>query len=238
MELLRPEDARALEVRFSQALEHPVTVTLFTAADTGVTCVSPDGYPPLINDANRPYVPIAHQLAGEMASLSPLIHVREVGFSVVDDLVARFQITHVPTFVTQGAEQVSPLIFVGTPLGHEFMTFVEGIIDQSKGETRLAPETLSQLQTVDRAASLKVFVTPSCPHCVKAARLAQQFGMANAHIRAEVIEAGEFPEVADQYFVASVPKSIMNEDAEVVGALPEADYLREFLTSVRTTAQE
>jgi len=236
VELLQPEDAGALRLRLAQALEKPVTITLFTAADTGVTCVSLDGYPLLVNDANRPYLPIAHQLATEIATLSPLIHVREVGFSVVDDLVARFHVTHVPTFVTAGAEDVPPLVFLGTPLGHEFMTFVEGIVDESKGRTRLSLGTLAELQTVDRPASLKVFVTPSCPHCVKAGRLAQQFGMANALIRVEVIEAGEFPEVADQYFVSSVPKSIMNEDAEVVGALSEADYLREFMTSVRSSA--
>jgi len=64
------------------------------------------------------------------------------------------------------------------------------------------------------------------------ASLAQQFGMVNSLIRAEVIEAGEFPEVAHRYGVSSVPKSIMNEEREVIGALPEAEYLREFLSAV------
>ena len=51
-------------------------------------------------------------------------------------------------------------------------------------------------------------------------------------IRAEVIEAGEFPEVAEQHDVSSVPKSVMNEDREVIGAPPEAEYLKEFLSVV------
>ncbi len=231
MELLRPEDAGALRLRLGQELESPVTLTLFTATDTGVTCISPDGYPPLVNDANRSYLPIVRQLVDEVASLSPLIHVNEVEFSVVNDLVARFQITHVPTIITQGREDTPPLVFLGTPLGHEFMTLLEGIIDTSRGVTRLSPETVASLQAIDRFIPLKVFVTPSCPHCTRTARLAQQFGMVNAFIRAEVIEASEFPELADQYFVSSVPKSIMNEDAEVVGALSEVDYLKEFLAS-------
>lgn len=55
--------------------------------------------------------------------------------------------------------------------------------------------------------------------------------MVNPLIRAEVIEAGEFPELADQYQVSSVPKSIMNEDREIIGDLPEGEYLRQFLAA-------
>ncbi|MCX6096922.1 MAG: thioredoxin family protein [Caldiserica bacterium] len=119
MALLKTEDAQLWRDRFAEHLVAPVTLTLITASDTGVTSIALDGTPPLVNDANRRYLP-----------------------------------------------------------------------------------------------------------------LAQQFGMVNPLIRAEVIEAGEFPEVADQYLVSSVPKSVMNEDREVIGALPEAEYLREFLSSI------
>ena len=67
------------------------------------------------------------------------------------------------------------------------------------------------------------------------ARLAQQSGMVNSLIRADVIEAGELPEVGDQYGVSSVPKSIISEECKVIGALPEAEYLREFLSAADTT---
>lgn len=231
MTLLRPEDVERVRSRLARDLISPVTLTLITSFDTGVTCVSPDAAPPLINDANRPYLPLARQVLEEVTGLSPLITLRVVQYSVVDDTVAEFRITHVPTILIQGTDAKRPLYYVGTPLGHEFTTLIDGIVDASQGRTRLTPATISSLQTVTEPTSIKVFVTPSCPHCPGAARLAQQFGMVNPLIRAEVIEAGEFPELADQYQVSSVPKSIMNEDREIIGDLPEGEYLRQFLAA-------
>lgn len=217
--------------RLAQDMVGPVTLTLITSSDTGVTCVSPDAAPPLINDANRPYLPLARQVLEEVTELSPLITLKVDQYSVIDDTVAEFRITHVPTILIQGTDAKRTLYYVGTPLGYEFTTLIDGIVDVSQDRTRLMPATVSSLEKVTEPASIKVFVTPGCPHCPGAARLAQQFGMVNPLIRAEVIEAGEFPEMADQYEVSSVPKSIMNEDREVVGSLPEAEYLRQFLAA-------
>ncbi len=106
--------------RLARDLVSPVTLTLITSFDTGVTCVSPDAAPPLINDANRPYLPLARQVLEEVTGLSPLITLRVVQYSVVDDTVAEFRITHVPTILIQGTDATRPLYYVGTPLGHEF----------------------------------------------------------------------------------------------------------------------
>ncbi|HWQ21741.1 MAG TPA: thioredoxin family protein [Clostridia bacterium] len=232
MALLRVEDAERLRIRFTRDLAGPVTLTLVTSSDTGVTCVPPDAAPPLVNDANRPYLPLARQVVDEVSALSPLITVKVVHHSVVDDTVAEFRITHVPTILVQGADVDRPLYYVGTPLGYEFTTLVDGIVDASQGKTRLSLLTIDALAKVTEPATIKVFVTPSCPHCPGTARLAQQFGMVNPLIRAEVVEIGEFPDIADQYEVSSVPKSVMNGEHEVVGALPEAEYLKEFLSAV------
>jgi len=166
--------------------------------------------------------------------LSPLIQLNVVQYSVVDDTVAEFKSTHVPSIVIQGSDTKGSLLYIGTPLGYEFMTLIDGIVDASRGKTRLSADTIASLKKLTDAASIKVFVTPSCPHCPVAARLAQQFGMVNPLIRAEVIEASEFPELSDQYYVSSVPKSVINEDREVIGGMPEAQYLEEFLAAVAT----
>lgn len=234
MALLKAEDAQMLRERFAGELTGPVTLTLVTSSDTGVTCMSPDGTAPLVNDANRPYLPIAQQVLEEVKELSPLITLNVVQYSVMDDTVAEFKITHVPSVIIQGADAKRPLLYIGTPVGYEFMTLIDGIVDASQGKTRLAETTITALEKLTQPASIKVFVTPSCPHCPVAARLAQQFGMVNPLIRAEVIEANEFPELSDQYFVSSVPKSVINEDREVIGGMPEANYLEEFLAAVGT----
>jgi len=47
----------------------------------------------------------------------------------------------------------------------------------------------------------------------------------SSRVTADVIEATEFPDLARRYGVRGVPKIIINETTEFVGALPEREYL-------------
>ncbi len=48
-------------------------------------------------------------------------------------------------------------------------------------------------------------------------------------ISADAVEASEFPQLAQKYDVMGVPKIVVNEDVQFVGALPEPQYLKEVL---------
>ena len=50
-------------------------------------------------------------------------------------------------------------------------------------------------------------------------------------VHADVVEAQEFPHLARQYSVQSVPKTIINNVVEVVGAVPETVLLQRLLTA-------
>ena len=47
----------------------------------------------------------------------------------------------------------------------------------------------------------------------------------NAHITATSVEATEFMDLSRKYRVTGVPKTIVNEQIEILGALPEADFI-------------
>ena len=49
---------------------------------------------------------------------------------------------------------------------------------------------------------------------------------ANEHITAASIEATEFMELTRKYQVTGVPKTIVNETVEILGALPEDMFVR------------
>jgi predicted DsbA family dithiol-disulfide isomerase len=49
---------------------------------------------------------------------------------------------------------------------------------------------------------------------------------ANSHITADAIEATEFMDLSRKYHVSGVPKTIVNETIEIMGALPEEMYVR------------
>jgi len=51
-------------------------------------------------------------------------------------------------------------------------------------------------------------------------------------VRADIVEASEFPALAQQYNVYAVPKTVINETQEIVGALPEPDFVRAVVAAV------
>jgi len=95
----------------------------------------------------------------------------------------------------------------------------------SKGDSGLTPETRAALRNLENPVLLQVFVTPSCPYCPRAVVLAHQMAFESQMVEAEMVEALEFKNLADQFGVSGVPHTVINSGmAEVVGAVPE-DYL-------------
>ena len=52
---------------------------------------------------------------------------------------------------------------------------------------------------------------------------------ASPHITAYAVEATEFPDLARRYRVNGVPKTVVDEEIEIMGALPEADFVEQAL---------
>lgn len=49
---------------------------------------------------------------------------------------------------------------------------------------------------------------------------------ANPHITSRALDAMEFMDVSRKYHVTGVPKTIVNETVEIMGALPEEMFVR------------
>lgn len=64
-------------------------------------------------------------------------------------------------------------------------------------------------------------------------RLAQLFALASEQITAEAIEAAEFPDLVRMFRVQGVPKTVINESVEFVGAVPEKQALEHVLKASR-----
>ncbi len=58
------------------------------------------------------------------------------------------------------------------------------------------------------------------------------------YVTADVIEAMEFPDLSRRYAVRGVPKIVINETTEFVGALPEAQYLANVRKALEGNGQE
>jgi len=55
---------------------------------------------------------------------------------------------------------------------------------------------------------------------------------ASPMITAIAVEATEFPDLARKYHVSGVPKTVVNDEVEILGALPEEAFVEQALTRV------
>ena len=62
--------------------------------------------------------------------------------------------------------------------------------------------------------------------------MAHRLALANPNITADMVEATEFPELANKYNVRGVPRVVINDESHFEGALPEEMYVDEILKAV------
>ena len=213
MPLLTPEDETFLQENFKQHLDKDVTIVLFTLREASIVI------PGFEREAR--YCAEANEIIEAVAGLSDKIHLEVYDYRQDTDKMKEYDVDRVPAAVLS-VDGVASARFVGVPSGFEFSTLVQDIIDLSTGELHLSTDTIEFLQGLEQDLHLRVFVTPSCTYCPQAARLAHQMAAANpARVKAEVIEATEFPDLAQQFQIRAVPKTVINDKVSFDGALPE-----------------
>jgi glutaredoxin-like protein len=159
-------------------------------------------------------------LAQEIAALSDKIDVDVYDFIAEAQKAKEYGIDKIPAVAVIGKIDHGVRIY-GIPYGYELQTLVEAIINVSRGSTDLTEKTKIILKDIKNPVHIQVFVTLTCPHCPVAAGIAHKLAVESDMIRADVIDAQEFPVLAQKYSVIGVPKIIINEKVEFVGAFSE-----------------
>jgi len=182
---------------------------------------------------NCDYCDEAQQLLEEVAAINDKIELSVYDIQENSDIASQFNVMNAPGVVIAAKDGSDVrnlgIQFSGIPSGHEFSTLINDILLVSKRDSGLNEKTREFLRNLDQPLHLQVFVTPTCPYCPRAVLLAHQMAMENPQmIRAEGVEATEFPELANRFNVSGVPQTVINSGAgTVVGAVPEQQLLAE-----------
>ena len=163
-------------------------------------------------------------LLQELAALSQKIRLEVYDFVADAEKAKEFGVDKIPATILSGREEYKVRYF-GIPSGYEFSSLIEDIVDVSKGRSRLPPHLVSKVRSISKSLHIQVFVTPTCPYCPKAVRIAHQLAIENLNITADMVESIEFPQLANRYSVMAVPKTVINDKVEFVGALPEEQFI-------------
>lgn len=174
------------------------------------------------------YCQLTRELVTELSELSDKIKVEVYDFVKDEAKVKQYDIKRIPAIAVEGEKDFG-IRFYGIPAGYEFSTLIEDIIDVSTGTTTLSQETKEQLRKLTKPVHIQAFVTPTCPYCPRAVRMAHMMAMESDLVTSDMVEATEFPQLSNKYFVSAVPKVVINEEVEFEGALPEKNYLEKVL---------
>ncbi len=202
MALLSDKDRQFLQNHFQQTLVNPVKLVFFTQEIACQFCRE------------------TGQILEEVAELSDKITVETYNFVTDKEVADRYGVDKIPATIVMGDVDYG-IRFYGIPSGYEFTSLIEDVIDVSRGKTELLPETADALAQIEEPVHIQVFVTPTCPYCPSAVRMAHSLAIASENVRADMVEAIEFPHLANKYSVYGVPRTVINEETHLEGAAPE-----------------
>jgi glutaredoxin-like protein len=96
----------------------------------------------------------------ELAALSDNLTLEVYDFLLDKEKVAEYGVDKVPATAIRNGKDYG-IRFYGIPAGYEFSALLDVILDVSKGESGLSPETKEKLGGVSQPIHLEVFVTPT-----------------------------------------------------------------------------
>mgnify|MGYP003574725729 CR=1 FL=1 len=205
MALLSEQDQEHLRNEFA-GLEQPVKLIVFS------------------QEFECQYCSETRQIAEEVADLAYKTSLDVYDFVADKEVVEQFDIDKIPATVvmTDGDDGTDYGIrYYGIPSGYEFSSLIHDILMVGGGEAELAEETEQWLADLTEPVHFQVFVTPTCPYCPQAVLMAHRMAMASELVTADMVEANEFPHLSMKYNVMGVPRTVINEDTHVEGAVPE-----------------
>ena len=210
MGLLKDTDIQFLKEKFGKELGEEVKVIAFTS-----------------ENQNKDNNTVFKDILTEVSDLDERI---KLEFYSEDDkeMVEKYGITMYPAFAMVGEKDYG-VRFYGIPSGYEFAALIENLVDISKNKSAFPADLLDEVKSINEEITIKVFVTPTCPHCPGAARKAHMFAMENEKILGEAIEANEFPVISEKYKVMAVPKIVIEakngKSVSFEGNYPEAHFI-------------
>jgi glutaredoxin-like protein len=200
---LIPDDRKdALRNDLSERMVDPVKIVMFT------------------QEVECKFCSETRQLAQELAALNDKLSVEVYDFVANADKAKEYKVEKIPALVIIGKKDYGVRIY-GIPYGYELQTLIGAVVNVSRGTTDLSDKTKAILTDVKSPVHIQVFVTLTCPHCPVAAAIAYKLAVESDMITADIVDVGEFPTLAQKYQVIGVPKIVISEKIEFVGAFNE-----------------
>ncbi len=160
-------------------------------------------------------------LLEELVHTSDKLKLEVYSFIVDKEKADELGIDKIPAIAIMEGDKDFGIRYYGIPSGYEFASLLEDIKMVGIGLIDLSDDLIEKVKSIDKNVHLQVYVTPTCPYCPRAVIAAHKFAYLNPKIKADMVEATEFPHLARKYNVMGIPRTVINENDFIEGAVPE-----------------
>jgi glutaredoxin-like protein len=184
------------------ALEHPVRLVFFGQSIDCDTCEE------------------TRRLLGELPTLAPGLTLEEHNLVLDRDAATIYSVDRVPAIAVVGDTDMG-IRFLGAPVGHEFSALLDAIVTVARRESGLSAASRTKLSKLASPVAIQVFSTPTCGYCPLAISLAHRMAVDSPLVISTAVSVVEYPDLIRRYRVTGVPKIVINDRVELLGAQPE-----------------
>ena len=190
--------------KFESQLNSPVSLRLFTQNNSEL----------IISGRKCDTCLTTEKILTEISGISDKLNLEIIDIYKTTDESSDLKINRIPATIIG---QTGRAIYYGIPSGYEFSTLVNSIINASRDCQNLSEDIIKNLTEIQNLIKIKVFVTPSCKYCPEIAELTLSLALQFSNIQTEVIEIQEYPELADNYDISTVPVTVINDKIRLAG---------------------
>lgn len=113
----------------------------------------------------------------------------------------------------------SGLWYQAVPSGTEVAPFIEALKMLDSATVQIDAAIGDRLASVDLPTSLLIYVAPQCKFCPEAVRQLLPLPTLNSNVRLTIIDAMNFPELAEKENIQSVPTLILEDQFRWTGSI-------------------
>jgi glutaredoxin-like protein len=162
-----------------------------------------------------------HTFLEEICALSDKLNLTALDFVKDEPTAQKYGVDKIPAVLVLPEDKIpNGIRFYGPPGGYEINSFIKALEEVSGNSEELPPELQQRIKAIEIKIHIQVFITPSCPYCPGAVVNVHRLALENPNVTADMVEATTFPQLAIKYHVMGVPKIVINETHELMGAQP------------------
>ncbi|MEL6200168.1 MAG: alkyl hydroperoxide reductase subunit F [Pseudomonadota bacterium] len=133
------------------------------------------------------------------------------------------------SFTLEADDEPTGITFSGVPGGHEFNSFVLGVLHAGGVPVRLDDALKSIVERVGEPLHFETAISLSCHNCPDVVQTLNQFAAVNPNISAEMVDGGVYDDFVAERNVQGVPAVFLNGEVFANGKIDPSTIIEKLL---------